>query len=882
MHITKIELENIKSHAESVFEFSPGTTAISGENGAGKTTLIEAVAWTLFDVLDYKKDDFVRRGAKKGSARVSFLSGLDDREYLVYRDTGTGYFVYDPAIKIRIAEKKEEVTRFLWQHLRLEPGTDLESLFKHAVGVPQGTFTAIFLATPSDRKRTFDALLKVEEYRRGAEELLQTQRFVENQLRDVREKIARSGGLIEELPQIQDQADQLKKELSTLSDQYERTSGELEAKRSLVAELDKKEADLNALSRAVETKQAELARAELILQQREAEFKEAGEAAAKIAAVREDASIHVKALDRLKELERERHERDKLRNELALVDSALTKVNAEAKSLAEKLKSLQTARIQIEELKPLAEVQGDLEARITAVRNNAADAKAAAERIPAAEDRLQRLRASYAENKRLIDESTELSLAAAELVNLQTKETQLVADIAKARAELERDEKFRSEMHNGLCPILSERCLNLKDGQTLEGFLSGQFEELKSQIATLESARAGLGGELKRSRDAERNITRLETLQLRATEIEQEGTRLKEEKAELERKAQPLGELETELRSVEAELAKLDNPKGRLAILDRDVASEHEIREQVSNVESNLERLNSDHQILAEQLESYKDLDEQWKENTEQRDATTEAHRTMVRYESIAELANSRRTALAEQQELAVIASGELTAAQKAYGDSAESYDREAHLTEKRLASELENTAVEQRTLLTTVKSRVDEVDERIDRLLIVKKEMESELREKERLEKLVETTVFIRDTLKEAAPLVARNYVYHVSLEANQMYREITGNAECSLKWTEDYSIVLEEGGHSRPFVSFSGGEQMVAALAVRLALLKQLSDIRIAFFDEPTTNMDAERRENLAMQISQIKHFDQMFVISHDDTFEGYMDHEIRLERQ
>jgi DNA repair exonuclease SbcCD ATPase subunit len=44
MHITKIELENIKSHAHSVFNFERGTTAIMGENGAGKTTIIEAVA----------------------------------------------------------------------------------------------------------------------------------------------------------------------------------------------------------------------------------------------------------------------------------------------------------------------------------------------------------------------------------------------------------------------------------------------------------------------------------------------------------------------------------------------------------------------------------------------------------------------------------------------------------------------------------------------------------------------------------------------------------------------------------------------------------------------------------------------------------------------
>jgi exonuclease SbcC len=72
-----------------------------------------------------------------------------------------------------------------------------------------------------------------------------------------------------------------------------------------------------------------------------------------------------------------------------------------------------------------------------------------------------------------------------------------------------------------------------------------------------------------------------------------------------------------------------------------------------------------------------------------------------------------------------------------------------------------------------------------------------------------------------------------------------------------------------------------MAAALSIRLALLKQLSDIRIAFFDEPTTNMDAERRERLAQQIGQIEHFDQLFVISHDDTFEENVDHILHIKR-
>jgi exonuclease SbcC len=152
---------------------------------------------------------------------------------------------------------------------------------------------------------------------------------------------------------------------------------------------------------------------------------------------------------------------------------------------------------------------------------------------------------------------------------------------------------------------------------------------------------------------------------------------------------------------------------------------------------------------------------------------------------------------------------------------------------------------------------------------------MRDEFRAKERLEELYAATDFIRDTLRKAGPLVTESYLYNISIDANQLFREITGEGGRALRWSKDYDIVLEEGGYDRPFASLSGGEQMVAALSVRLALLKQLSDIRVAFFDEPTVNMDAERRERLAQQIGQVRDFDQLFVISHDDTFEQTVDH-------
>ena len=107
-------------------------------------------------------------------------------------------------------------------------------------------------------------------------------------------------------------------------------------------------------------------------------------------------------------------------------------------------------------------------------------------------------------------------------------------------------------------------------------------------------------------------------------------------------------------------------------------------------------------------------------------------------------------------------------------------------------------------------------------------------------------------------------------------------GDRSAQLFWENDYEIVLRRQGVNRTFAQLSGGEQMSAALAVRLALLKKLSTLNIAFFDEPTQNMDELRRTNLAEQIRRVRGFDQLFVISHDDTFEQSLDSLVRLRKK
>lgn len=880
MHITKIELENIKSHAEAKFEFQKGTTAITGSNGAGKTTIIEAVAWTLFDLLDYKKDDFARRGTKaKGIARVTFESSLDEREYTVYRDTSTGYYIYDPRLKMRIAEKKDEVQNFIRQHLGVEPGTDLETLFRRAIGVPQGTFTAIFLESATERKKAFDKLLKVEEYRQGAEKLRETTRHIELKITTAREKIARAEGELSRFEILENELKSVSSDLIDLEKKLAEITKEIELKTKIVGEFDEVEKQLDELRKSYEKLNFQLEAEKREQTRIEVDFTKAKEAAKKLQDVEKEHLLHLSALEELAKLEHQRTERDKAKTEITTIETKIISAKAEQKNLAEKAQKAHEASHQITKLEPQIERQKELEKQKEISRTKLAEAKSVKNQIADKKKEIDIKRKEFTENKKKLDEAEAKSALATNLQKLVSRDTEITNELAKLRASLERDEQFQREIKNGLCPIMSQKCLNLKEGQTLESFVTSQFSDNRTQIRVLETEQKKVSVELISAREGEKQLTALESYKQREAEIKEDGIRLKNDIDLLQKLAENLPNLETEFNQIETELQKLNNPRERAEALKKEAQTEAELQDKQREIERALEELERERLLANEKFEQFAEVEIFLKKFQTERDQTLSAHRAFLANESLAKLFPQREKDLAEATKKVSLLQKNVETSLGKLNEVEQKYNRETHQTEKVGLLSLKTNEAESKTKFDFAKKTEKKLQAEIENLQKIRQEMQAEFAEKERLEKILEATKFIRDTLKEAAPRVARNYVFHVSNEANQMYREITGNAERTLKWTEDYGISLEENGHERPFVNLSGGEQMAAALSVRLALLKQLSDVRIAFFDEPTTNMDAERRENLATQIGNIKHFDQLFVISHDDTFEGYVDNVINV---
>ncbi|MFC1493815.1 hypothetical protein ACFL6W_00915 [Thermodesulfobacteriota bacterium] len=200
---------------------------------------------------------------------------------------------------------------------------------------------------------------------------------------------------------------------------------------------------------------------------------------------------------------------------------------------------------------------------------------------------------------------------------------------------------------------------------------------------------------------------------------------------------------------------------------------------------------------------------------------------------------------------------------------------------------------------IATIKQKIDDInknrlrlEEEIKKMKQIKKEIKARLAEKKSYEEKEELVKFLRNKIfNNVSAQLSERFREEISLRADIIYRNIAETDE-ELYWGDKYQIVLRDmqDGELRERTDdqLSGGQTMSAVVALRLALLQTIG-ARVAFFDEPTSNLDAARRANLAHAFRAIdvgreevtEHwYDQLFLISHDVTFTEITDQIISLE--
>lgn len=892
MWITKLELSNIKSHEDSgAIPFAQGVNAISGPNGAGKSTLLEAIGFALFDSLPYTQAQFLREGEKSGEVVVSFIDSLDEREYQVVRKVGSSsIYIYDPEVQSRIVTGKADVVAWLKEHLGVDGSADLTALFEDSIGVPQGLLSAAFLERPASRKAKFDPLLQVDDYEEAWIRLREVTRVINDEMEALRQKVAGLTGELKHLPTLE-------QERSRLQAEIEANQSQLELLQDKVNSLDKEQADLEAqkehlqeLQRQAQKLESRLKILETQSQEARSAVEESEQAAEVVEATEQAHSNYLQAEEQLEKLEAGRSERDRLRTQKNELDKQLALAQQRLSAVDTALDELETVETQLEQLEPqvdqqrkLTESLSDFDRQIAKLEEQRSVFESEQARLASLETRIRELRIAVEQAEKL---RTKHETTRQDLQTMELETARLEADRSNAERELQKVQQHLStldESKEADCPVCHQP-LDADHRATLLTEYVDQADQLGSLIEKHTAELANRQKALAEKRAELENLTHElddfpDAGQL--TVLEQEEEKLAQALDQKAAEIQSLQVTRDERASIEDELNQLGDPETRWTLLKSQLEKRAALVEEQRRVTDGLQTQTEQMARLDRAMQAFDALDDEIATYQAQRQENQAGYRSYLANAAAAGRLTERQAHLQALIEELEALGGELEQQQSRYENAADEFDQE-RFTEVR--SELIAASRDLARLETIVEASADRLNQVETDIAALQQSQQQLVESEAALERHAETAEaleFIRTTIRRAGPFVTRALVQTISLEANRIFGEIMNDHTLRLMWDDEYSITIERAGEQRDFSQLSGGEKTAAALSVRLALLRELSQIRVAFFDEPTSNLDDQRRENLAGQITQITGFNQLFVISHDDTFERETHHVIHVEK-
>ncbi|MBI3958484.1 MAG: SMC family ATPase [Chloroflexi bacterium] len=892
MHIHSLTLENVKSYADGTITFAQGTNAIVGHNGAGKSTILEAIGFALFDHIGYNQADFVREGAKSATVTVNFVSALDEREYQAIRRCGSSssHVIFDPALNQKICEGKADVLIFLRQHLGAEPTANLGDLFTNAVGVPQGTLTAAFLGTPSARKGIFDPLLRVEEYRKAYENLREPGRLLTQRQSSLDVTISGLEGRLERLPQLEAQADRLAQEIAAGQSELARTTAQLAAVQERRAGMEAQRTAIAALRAAVQQ-----ARQQVEINQRQAEsarrrLAEAEQAQAAVERSRPGHLAYQAALDEKEELDAQSRSRQKLRDQLAALDKQLSLAQAELTRQQSALGEIVQAEATAAGLADAAAEQERLEDALRQAEQQAARlTDAQRQHAQAQTDCAQaETQAAQLAEKSAQAQTVEKALAVTErdVTNRQTELAAQQTQLARQQAEgdsLRQQIAALQQADGALCPVCEEPLtdehrtdLLARNNQRLNE-LEDARKAVQNAIAAAEQSLRQAQAEVKNQQAALRRLPRAD--ELRAAEERLAAVR--NSLSDAEKLQSELSSAPGQAEAVRAQLAALGNPRQQGDFAAQIAARRPQVETALARQQKILAESEAGAAAVQSQLTGFAGLDEAQNRVAEAIAHNREADDLYRRNEQSAAGLLGRQREAADGETLLAAAQERLAKSTQGLAAQEAGFDEAVY---REVAGEEQSLRNRQGSLegqLAERERQRGEISQEVAELVRHQEELDAALAARTRLQEQAELLETLRRILREAGPYVTKALVQQISYGAGQLFSEIMQDHSRHLRWDEEYGIVLEVDGRDRQFAQLSGGEQMAAALSVRLALLREMSDIQVAFFDEPTSNLDEARRESLARQILSIEGFHQLFVISHDDTFEQATENLVRVQK-
>ncbi|GAM09338.1 DNA double-strand break repair Rad50 ATPase [Geobacter sp. OR-1] len=468
------------------------------------------------------------------------------------------------------------------------------------------------------------------------------------------------------------------------------------------------------------------------------------------------------------------------------------------------------------------------------------------EEIAKIEIQLQEEEIRHAETRRSLQADDALMKAAAQLPQLRSELDRLKGErslLAGRRAGLEEGQEKLAE---GICPFFQEKCKKVVDN-TPRSLFSGKIGDIDSAMTALDARIAALG---RKAEEAEAGEKELNGRAIRLQELDKQVVGLDERRKINRERAENLGRLKEHQGAAAGRVGQQQAALMAFTTLDTDIdkAVQERTRHQADR------DAYTTHLKDADDLETRNQTLEKWQKG----------------------LDDLRQRMIDQQGELAGLAAG---------------YEAERHQQVRGERVRLLTDVATQRQQIEELGKNRLRLDEEIGRLKKLQEDVTAKQAEiasyvdKEKLVKFLRNQVF-----KNVSTQLSERFREEISLRADRIYRIIAESDE-ELYWGDNYRIMLKDMHdgklRERSDDQLSGGQIMSAVVALRLALLQTIG-ARIAFFDEPTSNLDAARRENLAQAFRSIdvgreevtEHwYDQLFLVSHDVAFGEITDQMIQV---
>lgn len=164
-------------------------------------------------------------------------------------------------------------------------------------------------------------------------------------------------------------------------------------------------------------------------------------------------------------------------------------------------------------------------------------------------------------------------------------------------------------------------------------------------------------------------------------------------------------------------------------------------------------------------------------------------------------------------------------------------------------------------TTILRIKQTLKEIQEEKDKRNTIEEETKK-IGPRSKLEKIFNE--FKLDLISRIRPIISQR--------ASELFSEITKGKYPSLELDGDYNILIEDEGGSFTTDRFSGGEEDLANLCLRIAISQELTEraggmqANFIALDEIFGSQDEERKNNILKALSELsKQFRQILIITH-----------------